>query len=118
MHIEVKYVPEWFPGAEFKRYAEEGRRMFEVAIDRPLGCVRESLKVSPRGHCNRPDSWANNGNKSNRSNFSIASSCLDRMGELQGQDQGFEESVIRAVTGSTYTGKKPNSYGDRAAHPD
>ena len=40
---EVKHVPEWFPGAGFKHFAKEGRKVTDLAIDGPL----EYVKVSP-----------------------------------------------------------------------
>ena len=49
IHPEVKYVPEWFPGAGFKLFAKEARRLFELAVDGPLEYVKESLKVRSRG---------------------------------------------------------------------
>ena len=44
---EVKHLQKWFPGAESKLYAEEGRRMSDLVVDDPLECVKEWLKVSP-----------------------------------------------------------------------
>ena len=42
---KVKYVPEWFPGTGFKRFAKEARALFDIAVDGPLEYVKESLKV-------------------------------------------------------------------------
>ena len=41
--------------------------------------------------------------KANRKNVSVAAACFDRVAELA--DQGFDESVIRAVTATMYIGK-------------
>ena len=47
VQIQVKHIPEWFPGAGFKQFAKGGRKAFDVAVDGPLEYVKESLKVSP-----------------------------------------------------------------------
>ena len=78
--------------------------MFDVAVDGPLECIKESLKV---GFLWSLNSRANCGNKTNGSNISIASSCFDRVKELQ--DQGFDESDIRMVTSTAYIGDASNS---------
>jgi len=41
--------------------------------------------------------------KANETNDSIAASCLDHVAELA--DQGFDESVIRSMTATTYIGE-------------
>ena len=46
---EVRHVPEWFPGAGFKRFAKRTRGMFDLAIDGPLEYVKETFKVSSCG---------------------------------------------------------------------
>lgn len=46
IHSEVKHVPEWFPGAGFKHFVKEGRRLFDVAVDGPFECAKEILEVS------------------------------------------------------------------------
>ena len=43
---EVRYVPEWFPGAGFKRFAEEDQRLCNADPHSSLEYVKESLKVS------------------------------------------------------------------------
>jgi hypothetical protein len=44
-HPEVKHVPEWFPGAGFKRLAKETGRLFGMAVNDPFDYMK-SLKVS------------------------------------------------------------------------
>ena len=46
VQIQVKHIPEWFPGAGFKQFAKGGRKAFDAAVDGPLEYVKESLKVS------------------------------------------------------------------------
>ena len=116
IYPKVKYVPEWFPGAGFKHFAKEGGRAFSTAVDGPLEWVKGSLKVSQPGPRTRLGYWAYHCDKSNGSNVSIASSCFNRVVELQ--DQGFGESNIRAVTATTYIGEVSRYYGRRAALPD
>jgi len=41
----VKYVPDWFPGAGFKQFANVGKTLFDVAVNGPLDFVKQSLKV-------------------------------------------------------------------------
>ena len=57
IYPKVKYVPEWFPGAGFKRFAKEGGRVFGMAVEGPLEWVKGSLKVIQCGLCERLDSW-------------------------------------------------------------
>jgi hypothetical protein len=45
MYSEVKYVPDWFPGAGFKDFAKRGRGLFDVAVQGPLDYVKECMKV-------------------------------------------------------------------------
>jgi len=110
IYLEVKYVPEWFPGAGFKRFAKETRRLSELAVDGPLEYVKEALKVGSHGPRKpAPRYWTDCDDKSNRNNVSIASSCFDRVAGLR--DQGFDESDIRAVTATAFVGEAPRSYG-------
>ena len=89
--------------------------MFDLAVDGPLQYVKGSFKVSPRGLRQHLDSRADGG-QSDGGNASVASSCFDRVAELQ--NQGFDESDIRMVTSTTYIGKMFHSFGDRPVHPD
>ena len=105
IYPEVKYVPEWFPGAGFKRFAKEGGRLFGMAVEGPLEWVKGSLKVSQCCPRKLLDSRTDTCDKSNGSNVSVASSCFNRVVELQ--NQGFDEGDIRAVTAATYIGTRP-----------
>ena len=89
-----------------------------MAVNGPLEYVKESLEVSlvEASQSSRLNPWADGGDKSNGSDFSIASTCFNRIVELQ--NQGFDESDVRAVTSTTYIGEVPHSYKDRATHPD
>lgn len=41
----VKYVPEWFPGAGFKKFAREAKKNLDGSIDPPFQYVKEALEV-------------------------------------------------------------------------
>ena len=99
----MKHVPDWFPGAGFKKFAKIGRELFDVAVDGPLDYVKESLEVGlsmPRTHISI---LGLTDGKANGNNPSVAASCFDRVAELT--DQGFDESVTRAVTATMYIGE-------------
>jgi hypothetical protein len=40
----VKYVPSWFPGAGFKRTAQEYRKNLEDVAKKPYGLVQQRIK--------------------------------------------------------------------------
>jgi len=74
-----------------------------VAVDGPMDFVKESLKVCLSNYRIRIPIVELNHNKANGRNVSIAALCFDRVAELA--DQGFDESVIRAMTATMYIGK-------------
>jgi hypothetical protein len=39
----VKYIPEWFPGAEFKRFAREGQAIGRRVRDDPIAIVKADI---------------------------------------------------------------------------
>ncbi|PPQ99406.1 hypothetical protein CVT24_005393 [Panaeolus cyanescens] len=44
-HIPIlKYIPSWFPGAEFKREAERGKKVTDRLVMKPYEAVKESLR--------------------------------------------------------------------------
>lgn len=46
-HIpQVKYVPEWVPGAGFKKKAREWRALQEAVVNRPYNMVQEEMVCS------------------------------------------------------------------------
>lgn len=40
----MKHIPEWFPGAGFKRKAKEWRKLFMDLADRPYAFVKQQMK--------------------------------------------------------------------------
>lgn len=41
----VKYIPEWFPGAGFKRFARLAKQNVNDSVDLPFQRVKESFQV-------------------------------------------------------------------------
>jgi hypothetical protein len=44
----VRYLPDWFPGTEFKAAAKKARDKYLIAIDGPMEYVKNAMKVSFR----------------------------------------------------------------------
>jgi len=42
----VRYLPDWFPGTEFKALAKEIRERYQIAMDGPMEYVKNAMKVS------------------------------------------------------------------------
>jgi len=99
----VKHVPAWFPGAGFKQFAKASQELFDVAVNDPLDCVKESMKVGLLIHDTYISFLGLKNGKDNETNVSIASSCFDRVEELA--DQGYDESVTRSVTATMFVGE-------------
>ena len=51
--LTVRYIPDWFPGAKFKRLAKETRDKFRTAVDGPLEYVKNGMKVRPHSYRGR-----------------------------------------------------------------
>jgi hypothetical protein len=47
----VKYVPAWFPGAKFKRQAQEWSIPTAAMVDKPLQYVMENLVLHVFYYC-------------------------------------------------------------------
>lgn len=39
----LRYVPSWFPGASFKRFAEHYKPIVDKMIDRPFDAVKKEM---------------------------------------------------------------------------
>lgn len=97
--VLVEHVPEWFPGARFKTFARTSRRKFDAIVNGTFEYVKESMKVSLLCHVSQ--CRGSPGDESDeRGNVSIARSCLES------ENQGFEESTIRAATATIYFGEE------------
>ena len=42
----VRYLPDWFPGTEFKAVTKEIRENFQISVDGPMEYVKSVMKVS------------------------------------------------------------------------
>ncbi|KDQ53882.1 hypothetical protein JAAARDRAFT_415303 [Jaapia argillacea MUCL 33604] len=79
----LKYVPAWFPGAGFKRKAEEWRRLKDMFVNEPFDTVKGGLHG---GSAMRP---------------SIASTLLQNLPEGNAEEAEFRD---RNVVASAYVG--------------
>ncbi|KAF9645502.1 cytochrome P450 [Thelephora ganbajun] len=80
----LKYVPEWFPGAGFKRFARMAKESLDGSINSPFQHVKESFEV---GAVATP---------------SFLATCLEELPELN--NDGVDEETIRDVGGAIYLG--------------
>ena len=49
-HWTVQYLPDWFPGTEFKTLAKESHDKFKLSVDGSIEYVKNAMKVSPQSH--------------------------------------------------------------------
>ncbi|KAF8210955.1 cytochrome P450 [Mycena galopus ATCC 62051] len=80
----LKYVPEWFPGANFKRKAREWRKMFSDMIDLPFA---DAKRIIASG--NAPISFT-----------SVSLSTIDP----ESEDKEKEEQAVKVIAGNLYFG--------------
>ncbi|GJE99707.1 cytochrome P450 [Phanerochaete sordida] len=90
----LKYVPEWFPGANFKREAREWRRSIMYALHAPYEVVKTRMEKNPE----------------------TAPDCVARflMEEVvnPAKDHAYWEQIAKSVTGSMYiAGSETTSSG-------
>ncbi|CAL1695170.1 unnamed protein product [Somion occarium] len=78
----LKYVPEWFPGAKFKREAKAWRMLATAMLNQPFDFVKKQLELGDLPLC-------------------AASLLLDRM-DNEAQDRLDVESVLKSTLGSMY----------------
>ncbi|EPQ52933.1 CyP450 monooxygenase [Gloeophyllum trabeum ATCC 11539] len=75
----LKYVPEWLPGATFRRQAREWRKLCSDLINKPFGDVKQSLIEG-----------------------TASPSLVEHM--LQGEESRQDEDIIKATAGVLYLG--------------
>ena len=46
----VRYIPDWFPGANFKVLGKKARDKFKVAVNGPFEYVKNAMKVCPHNN--------------------------------------------------------------------
>ncbi|KAJ7654696.1 cytochrome P450 [Mycena polygramma] len=79
----LKYIPAWFPGAGFKRTAEEWRKMSQAMIDLPFAETKRNIASG-----NAPESFT--------------SISLSNIGDCEDKDAA--EQSVKMVAGSMYVG--------------
>lgn len=101
--IPVQYLPNWAPGAQFKRDAAEWKKSVVAMYEKPFQFVKRGL-VRLLHSWHWPDLTVN-AHRQAEGNAppSIAASLLAKLGG--DQDAARRESVIRHVTGTAYVGK-------------
>ena len=100
----VKYVPEWFPGASFKRFARIAKEKFDDSVNLPFQHVKESFEVSESPFL--PLIQVSYWNKLQAETLtapSIVATCLEELPELS--ERGVDEEVIRGMSGTIYLGE-------------
>ncbi|KAF8187616.1 cytochrome P450 [Mycena galopus ATCC 62051] len=78
----LKYVPAWFPGAKFKRDAEEWRKLSGAMADVPLAETKRQMELGTA-----PPSFA-----------------ADRLSALKNGDRYYTESTVRGTAATMYVG--------------
>ncbi|KAA1469172.1 cytochrome P450 [Dentipellis sp. KUC8613] len=102
----LKYIPDWFPFAEFKRFAKRGRELLEQLAEVPLEHVKREMS-------------------SGTSEPSLAASLLSDPGALEGESEHEFEHALKWALGSLYGGGTGTTFGTimtfimlMARHPD
>lgn len=99
----LKYVPEFFPGAGFKKKAREWKKLQEDLVNRPFEMV-ESQVVRPviwlfcEGFSDKKIQ------KAGTANHSFTASSLQRMAESNEQKWAHEREIIKDSAGSLFVG--------------
>ncbi|KAF8994704.1 cytochrome P450 [Cyathus striatus] len=75
-----KYIPSWFPGAEFKRKAREWRKLARSMVDIPFAATMEAMNKGT-------------------ANPSFVMKCLD---DVNMEDKNAKEEDIKSVAGTLY----------------
>jgi len=78
----VKYIPEWFPGAGFKRFARVAKQNIEDSVNFPFQHVKQSFEADAL------------------TTPSIVATCLEELPELR--KNLIDEEAIREVSGAIY----------------
>ena len=97
----MKYVPEWFPGANFQREARTWKINVEKMRHAPFNEVQRQLVwLTFLDAIYRTNTLAQ---ADGRVPECVATSLLDRMAK-NAEDRTYMEDVIRSTLGSMYTG--------------
>ncbi|KAF9786329.1 cytochrome P450 [Thelephora terrestris] len=78
----LKYVPEWFPGAGFKKFGKTAKENIEKAVNLPFQYVKNAFQAD------------------DITTSSFVASCLEDLPELS--KDGVDEETIRSLGGTIY----------------
>ncbi|KAF4616266.1 hypothetical protein D9613_008317 [Agrocybe pediades] len=79
----LKYVPEWVPGAGFKKKAREWRRLAQLMVEKPFEAAKKMMADGEFPDC-------------------VVVECLEKMPDLVDRDDAYTEDTIQSVAGSMY----------------
>ncbi|KAJ6504457.1 cytochrome P450 [Mycena vulgaris] len=83
----LKYVPEWFPGASFRRKAKVWRELSRSMVDKPFAEAKRNIASSTTAMGNAPHSFT--------------ASALRTLDDCE--NKAYQEKVIKSTAGSMYT---------------
>jgi len=78
----LKYIPEWFPGATFRKVTSSGKCSLDSSITVPFETVKQRMRAGEK------------------INPSMAHSCLQDMASIH--ERGLDEYAVRSVIGITH----------------
>jgi hypothetical protein len=103
VRISVKYIPSWFPGAEFKRLAKVWRAKLERLIDEPHEWAKSQM-VGPTSIEHAYSSLTHTTLSGQRSGTAFPS-CTQMLLDEQGDSlTPRKEQTIKWSTGALFTG--------------
>ena len=100
----VRYLPEWFPGASFNRFARIAKEKFNYSVNLSFQHVKESFEVFGSSLLLLiRASYRNKFQAGTLTTPSIVATCLEELPELA--KRGVDEDVIRGMSGTVYLGE-------------
>ena len=100
----VKHVPEWFPGAGFKRFAKVAKESIDNFVNLPFQHVKQSFEVrEPPLSLPVRVSYQDELQAGTLTTPSIMATCLEELTELR--KEGVDEEVIRGVSATVCFGE-------------
>ncbi|KAJ6521007.1 cytochrome P450 [Mycena vulgaris] len=83
-----RYVPEWFPGASFRRKAKVWRELSQSMVDKPFAEAKRNIASSITAMGNAPHSFT--------------ASALRTLDDCE--NKAYQEQAIKSTAGTMYTG--------------
>ncbi|KAJ6473457.1 cytochrome P450 [Mycena vulgaris] len=84
----LKHVPEWFPGASFRRKAKVWRELSQSMVDKPFAEAKRNIASSITAMGNAPHSFT--------------ASALRTLDDCE--NKAYQEQAIKSTAGTMYTG--------------